>query len=142
MEHMTNESDIHRAEWEGMTTDPKESMSEDLKGILTIIKEKFDSDETIWGVRDAVREIIGDMETNEEVTQDDKDKFLRMINENFFPDKELSFDSLKDFFTNQGGDILRGHMRSFLGEKEWDDFEKEGGKRALRHDQTFGGTPG
>jgi|GEM_PF-6003402 len=129
--------DLDRSQWEGMgTVSPRDLMSVGLKDFLGKIKAEFDSDKNMWGVRDAAKVIFEGMDEGQ------KNELLGVIKKEFAFKGELSVNEIPQFFEGEGGDILKDCLRSFLGEKEWDDFEKEGASRNLRHDQTFGGTPG
>jgi len=135
MVFMTDEHDLIRSDWEGMA--PSEPLIDvDLRSFLEEIRNKFKEDENMWGVREAACEVLKNKEEAAKI------ELLSVIRKNFAADENLSVDNLTSFLEKEGAEILRDYMRQFLGEAEWMEMQSEGGTRNMRHDQTFGGTPG
>jgi hypothetical protein len=132
---MTLERDIQRAEGEGMVSS-EVPIEPELKFFLEEVKNKFDEDENVWGLNEAASAVISQKNSGELKT------IASAVRRNFLVKKDLSGKNLELFLQKDGALSFENHMRLLVGELEWERMEKTSALRVMKHDITFGGTPG
>jgi hypothetical protein len=119
----SNKRDKERADSEGMNT------------AIGAEAAKGDVQENLLALPDFLQDVVdqfraeGDLLTVEEAAAA------------LFEDLE-GLEEYEAAFAEQGAEGLRKHMQDFLGAEEWAQVKEEESERAVRVDQTRGGTPG